>query len=152
MKISIPFILGMSMLLMAITCAKEDDPYDEDDSYREAHYGKVEVSAEQATTDWNQFMKDAKTAILISEKNLHELDVKSSKAAEHEKNELCILHDATELKLRAVKQKLAARDKAFRAEVRHYDQNVPKRNDAFIKQLRRDLFDLNIEMEQKLED
>jgi len=154
MKISISFISAMSMLLSLITCAKEQDEVytDEEDAYREANYGKTEVTADAATASWSQFMKDAKTAILISEKNVHVLEIMASKTSGEEEAELNRLHDATAEKIKSVKQALAKRDAAFKKEAKHYDQDVAKRNEAFIKQFRREMFDLNIEMEQILEE
>lgn len=138
------------MLLTLFTCAREVE--DEEEAYREAHFGTKPVSRETAVADWSQFMSDAKTAFRLTERNLSQLHRQADKADSKTHDEICSVTDAAEAKLKAAQKALAARDVAFKKELVQYDAETAKRNDTFMKQFRRDLFDLNIEIEKRLDE
>lgn len=150
MKITTLFIAGMSLLLTLFTCAREVE--DEEEAYREAHFGTKAVSREAAVADWSQFMSDAKIAFRLTERNIAQLNSLADKADLKTRDSICHAADIAESKLKTAKKTLAARDVAFKKELARYNQETAKRNDAFMKQFRRDLFDLNIDIEKRLDE
>ena len=150
MKITTLFIAGMSLLLTLFTCARETE--DEEEAYREAHFGPKTVSRETAVADWTQFMADAKIAFRLTERNIAQLNSIADKSDAKTRDEICNATDAAAAKLKAAQKTLAVRDAAFKKELAEYNQETVKRNEAFMKQFRRDLFDLNIEIEKRLDE
>lgn len=146
----------LPFMLMMFTCAKEseEDAYtDEDQDYIEIQYGKNDaVTKSMAIENWETFLKHAQTSFALTESNLNSLQLRMEESDEEERPELRALHTSSKVRLAEVKKQLKARNAAFERELEKYDKQVQPRNEAFKKQFKREIFDINIEMEKVFEE
>lgn len=147
----------LPLLLLARGCAKDsEETYeDEDQDYIEVHYGKGEkVTKEMAIESWEMFLRQSQDLIDISETNISSLEVKIEEADDAEKTEMQQVCNTSNLALLKLKARRAKRNKEFSSELKSYDADDPsvhQKNEAFMKQFKRDMFDLNIALENLLE-
>lgn len=147
----------LPLLFLARGCAKDsEEVYDEDQDYIEVNYGKNDkVTKDMAIESWDAFLKQSQDFIDISETNISSLETKIEKADAVEKAELQETCNSSNLALLKLKARRIKRNKEFSAELKNYDESDPsvqQRNEAFMKQFKRDMFDLNIVLENMLED
>ncbi len=146
----------LPLLFLARGCAKDaEETYDEDQDYYEVHYGKSDkVTKEMAIESWETFIKQSQDLIDITETNLSSLEIKIDEADGDEKIEMQQVSNASNLTLLKLKARRIKRNKEFSVELENYDaddSSVQQKNEAFMKQFKRDMFDLNITLENLLE-
>ena len=147
------FTFFIPLLFLATTCVKDnEETYDEETDYMEVNYGKGEtVTKEMAIENWEQFLKQSQELIDISETNIGSLEAKLELADEADKNELQQVINTANLSLLKLKARRLKRNKEFSNDLKEYDASVQQTNEAFKKQFKRDMFDLNIILENLLE-
>lgn len=147
------FTCFIPLLFLASTCAKDnEETYDEETDYMEVNYGKGEtVTKEMAIENWEQFLKQSQELIDITETNIGSLEAKIELADEADKNELQQTINTANLTLLNLKARRIKRNKEFSNDLKQFDPSVQQTNEAFKKQFKRDMFDLNIELENLLE-
>lgn len=146
----------LPLMLLARGCAKDsEEVYDEEQDYYEVHYGKDDVvTKEMAIENWEMFLKQSQDLIDITETNLSSLEAKIEEADDPEKSDLQQTCNAGNLTLLKLKARRSRRNKEFSAELKNYDpsdHSVQQKNEAFKKQFKRDMFDLNLTLENLLE-
>lgn len=146
----------LPLVFLARGCAKDsEETYDEEQDYIEVHYGKGDkVTKDMAIESWETFLKQSQDLIDITETNISSLETKIEEADGSEKAEMQEVSNASNLTLLKLKARRIKRNKEFSSELKSYDPNdlsVQKKNEAFIKQFKRDMFDLNITLENLLE-
>lgn len=146
----------LPLLLLARGCAKDsEEVYDEEQDYYEVHYGKDDVvTKEMAIENWELFLKQSQELIDITETNISSLEAKIEEADEPGKSELQQTCNESNLALLKLKARRAKRNKEFSTELKSYDpsdHSVQQKNEAFKKQFKRDMFDLNLTLENLLE-
>jgi len=158
MKITKQFLsfTFLPLLLLARGCAKDsEEVYDEEQNYIEVHYGKNDnVTKDMAIESWETFIKQSQDLIDITETNISSLEIKTEEADGQEKIEMQDICNASNLTLLKLKARRLKRNKEFSAELKSYDpsdHSVQQKNEAFMKQFKRDMFDLNIALENQLE-
>ncbi len=146
----------LPLLLLARGCVKDSDEVsDPEQDPFEVHYTKDDVvTKEMAIENWEMFLKQSQELIDITETNIASLEVKIQEADEPEKATLQLTSNAANLALLKLKAARAKRNKSFSSELAHYDAgdlSVQQQNEAFKTQFRRDMYDLNMELESALE-
>ena len=158
MKIAKQFLTltFLPLLFLARGCAKDsEEVYDEEQDYIEVHYGKNdEVTKDMAIESWEMFLKQSQDLIDITETNISSLEIKVEEADGQEKIEMQDICNASNLALLKLKARRGIHNKEFSAKLTNYnpsDHSVQQKNEAFIKQFKRDMFDLNVTLENQLE-
>lgn len=158
MKLSKQFMTFtlLPLLFLVQTCVKDsEETYDEDQDYIEVHYGKNDkVTKDMAIESWETFLKQSQDLIDITETNISSLETKIEEADGAEKIEMQEISNASNLSVLKLKAQRIKRNKEFSAELKNYDpanNSVQQKNEAFKKQFKRDMADLNITLENLLE-
>lgn len=153
--IPIVFLKTLPAVALLVTCAKErDEEYvDEDQDYIEVQYGKHDaVTKQMAIENWELFLKEAHTSFLLTESNLHSLEVLTDYATTEERQPLRALQTSCSNRLHTLKNELDDRDESFDKELETYDDKVQLRNEAFKKKFKREMYGINLELENVLEE
>ena len=146
----------LPLLFLARGCAKDsEEVYDEGQDNIEVHYDKNDkVTKDMAIESWETFLKQSQDLIDITETNISSLEIKIEEADGQEKTEMQDISNASNLMLLKLKARRIRRNKEFSAELITYDPSDPsvqQKNEAFTKLFKRDIFDLNITLENQLE-
>lgn len=146
----------LPLLFLARGCANDsEENYDQDQESIEVHYGKNDqVTKDMAIESWEMFLRQSQDLIDIAEINISSLETKIEEADGEQKANLQAMSNTSNLALLKLKARRLKRNKEFAAELRNYDpsdQLVQQKNEAFMKQFKRDLLGLNLQIEKQLE-
>lgn len=146
----------LPLLFLARGCANDsEESYDEGQDYIEVHYNKDDkVTKEMAIESWETFLKQSQELIDITETNISSLEIKVEEADPAEKTQMQEVCNESNLTLLKLKAKRSRRNKEFSSELKNYDpsdSSIQQKNEAFMKQFKRDMFDLNLTLENLLE-
>lgn len=153
----IPSVLlrTLPFMMLLLTCAKDQEDkkqLNEDFDDMVVHYGKHDdVTKAMAIENWESFMKRAHTSFFLTESNLNTLALHIDEASGEDKETLRTLHASCESSLKQSKKELADRNTAFAKELEHYDKEMQWRNEAFKERLRKQMVEVNEDMENVLE-
>lgn len=144
----------LPLLFLARGCVKDsEEVYDE--NFMEVTYtDKDVVTKDMAIENWELFLKQSQELFEISETNIGSVEAKMEDTDEPEKTALQKLCNDSNLKLLKLKASRIKRNKEFTGELENYDsddQSIQQANEAYKKQFKRDIFDLNIAIENVLE-
>jgi len=146
----------LPLLFLARGCAEDSqETYDEDQDFMEVQYDKDDtVTKDMAIESWETFLKQSQDLIEITETNISSLEVKIEDADGIEKTEMQEVSNASNLALLKLKARRIRRNKEFSAELKNYDESdssVQQKNQGFMKQFKREIFDINATIENLLE-
>lgn len=144
----------LPLLFLARGCVKDsEEVYDE--NFMEVSYTDNDVvTKDMAIESWDLFLKQSQELFEISETNINSVETKNEDADESEKTQMQQLVNDSNLKLLKLKASRLKRNKEFTAELETYDsedKTIQQTNEAFKKQFKKDIFDLNVALENLLE-
>ena len=144
----------LPLLFLARGCVKDsEEVYDE--NFMEVSYSDTDVvTKDMAIESWDLFLKQSQELFEISETNINSVETKMEDADESEKTQMQQLVNDSNLKLLKLKASRLKRNKEFTTELETYesdDPSIQQTNEAFKKQFKKEIFDLNVAIENLLE-
>ena len=144
----------LPLLFLARGCVKDsEEVYDE--NFMEVSYSDTDVvTKDMAIESWDLFLKQSQELFEISETNIGSVESKMEDANESEKTQMQQLVNDSNLKLLKLKASRLKRNKEFTTELETYesdDPSIQQKNEAFKKQFKKEIFDLNVAIENLLE-
>ena len=154
MKIYHYILLFSCLALMSNRCATESE---ENQFYKNERLNSnrfdetTPISKEAAIEDWEQFLGDSQDVISYTRNNLDAFHYKIDDANGAQKLELIKQYDTYKKDIEKLELKRKSRNVDFNAELSKYDQDVFKRNNALIKQFKRESIRINIALGFKID-
>lgn len=154
MKIYHYLFLFSCLALISNRCATESE---ENQFYKNERLNSnrfdetTTVSKEAAIEDWEQFLADSQDVISYTRNNLDAFHYKIDQANGAQKLELIKQYDLYKKDIEKLELKRKIRNVDFNAELSKYDQEVFKRNNALIKQFKRESIRINLGLGFKID-
>lgn len=147
MKIYHYLLIFSCLALMSNRCAteSEENQFYKNERLESNRYDETKtVSKEEAIEDWEQFLGDSQDVISYTRNNLDAFHYKIDDAKGAEKLELIRQYDIYRKDIEKLELKRKSRNVSFNAELSKYDQDVFKKNNALIKQFKRESIRINL--------
>ena len=144
----------LPLLFLARGCVKDSEENYDENFMEVSCTDKELVTKEMAIESWDLFLKQSQELFEISETNIGSVEAKMEDADATEKEQLQQLCNSSNLKLLKLKASRLKRNKEFTAELERYDSDDPsvqQTNEAFKKQFKKEIFDINLPIETLLE-
>lgn len=125
----------------------EEQSVDEDQATDDAVFHQKK---EATVADWSIFKKKANTLFSIAQSNIDALRIKVDQAKGSKQAELDAVCATSDYDLSMLTDQLQVRDKAFTAELKHYNDSSAVKNNTFKQSFLRQLVEINQTLEKKL--
>ena len=143
-----PSALAIIFTLLMFTCSKNSDEEIESAQDDMEAPEKIEDLKRAAIADWNEFLKEARLMVSISESNLYSLKQKARIVGGEEGSKLSRAAIQYEEKLEGLKTRLERRNDEFYESLIDFENFETKKNKVFEKSFRNEMVDMNLELEK----